>query len=90
MAGYRASSCQFHKSSSVLSKDFEIEIEMIICAVENMLVENVIIEYRDRPEGSKSKFNMYSDEVKILVTIACLYKNSKPFHFLKFRHCSYC
>lgn len=55
-----------------------------------MLVENVIIEYRDRPEGSKSKFNMYSDEVKILVTIACLYKNSKPFHFLKFRHCSYC
>lgn len=54
MTGYRAFSYQFVKTFPVLSKGFEIETEMSIHAVEkNMLVENVIIEYRDRPEGSE-------------------------------------
>ena len=55
---------------------------MSIHAVEkNMLVENVIIEYRDRPDGSESKLNTYSDGAKVLATIARLYKNYKPFRF---------
>ena len=55
---------------------------MSIHAVEkNMFVENVIIEYRDRPEGSESKLNTYSDGMKVLMTIARLYKNYKPFGF---------
>ena len=62
MTGYRAFSYQFVKTFPVLSKGFEIETEMSIHAVEkNMFVENVIIEYRDRPEGSESKLNTYSD-----------------------------
>lgn len=82
MTGYRAFSYQFVKTFPVLSKGFEIETEMSIHAVEkNMLVENVIIEYRDRPEGSESKLNTYSDGAKVLVTIARLYKNNKPFCF---------
>ena len=82
MTGYRAFSYQFAKTFPVLSKGFEIETEMSIHAVEkNMLVENVIIEYRDRPEGSESKLNTYSDGVKVLATIARLYKNYKPFRF---------
>ena len=47
----------------------------------NMLVDNVVIEYRDRPEGSKSKLNTYSDGVKVIKTIITLYKNYKPFSF---------
>lgn len=66
----------------VMSKGFEIETEMSIHAVDrNMQVENVIIEYRDRPDGSESKLNTYSDGIKVLLTIVKLYKNYKPFGF---------
>lgn len=82
MTGYRAFSYLFVKSFPVLSKGFEIETEMSIHAVhKNMSIENVIIEYRDRPEGSVSKLNTYSDGIKVLVTIMRLYKNYKPFGF---------
>lgn len=82
MTGYRAFSYQFVKSFPVLSKGFEIETEMSIHAIDkNMLLENVIIEYRDRPEGSESKLDTYSDGMKVLKTIARLYRNYKPMHF---------
>ena len=85
MTGYRAFSYQFVKSFPVLSKGFEIETEMSIHAVDkNMLLENVIIEYRDRPEGSESKLNTYSDGMKVLKTIAKLYRNYKPLAFFGF------
>ena len=82
MTGYRALSYQFVKTFPVLSKGFEIETEMSIHAVDkNMLVENVIIDYRDRPDGSESKLNTYSDGAKVLKTIMGLYKNYKPMQF---------
>lgn len=82
MTGYRAFSYSFVKTFPVLSRGFEIETEMTIHAVDkNMLVENVIIDYRDRPEGSESKLNTYSDGFKVLATIIRLYKNYHPFHF---------
>ena len=82
MTGYRAFSFLFAKSFPVLSKGFEIETEMSIHAVDkNMLVENVIIDYRDRPDGSESKLNTYSDGAKVLKTIMGLYKNYKPMQF---------
>ena len=82
MTGYRAFSYQFVKSYPVLSKGFEIETEMTIHALQrNMQVENVVIEYRDRPEGSESKLNTYSDGFKVLRTILRLYKNYRPFAF---------
>lgn len=82
MTGYRAFSYQFVKTFPVLSKGFEIETEMSIHAVDkNMLVENVIIDYRDRPDGSESKLNTYSDGAKVLKTIMGLYKNYKPMQF---------
>ena len=82
MTGYRAFSYSFVKTFPVLSKGFVIETEMSIHAVDkNMLIENVIIDYRDRPEGSESKLNTYSDGVKVLKTIGRLYKNYKPLQF---------
>lgn len=82
MTGYRAFSYEFVKTFPVLSKGFEIETEMSIHAIEkNMLMENVIIEYRDRPEGSESKLNTYSDGIKVIMTIVRLFKNYKPFAF---------
>ena len=82
MTGYRAFSYAFVKTYPVLSKGFEIETDMTIHAINrNMLVRNVVVDYRDRPEGSVSKLNTYSDGAKVLLTIARLYKNYKPFAF---------
>ena len=82
MTGYRAFSYAFVKTYPVLSKGFEIETDMSIHAVtRNMLVRNVVIDYRDRPDGSVSKLNTYSDGAKVLLTIARLFKNYKPFAF---------
>ena len=85
MTGYRAFSYQFVKSFPVLSQGFEIETEMSIHAIDkNMSISNVVIEYRDRPEGSVSKLNTYSDGLKVLRTIVRLYRNYKPMHFFGF------
>lgn len=82
MTGYRAFSYLFVKSFPVLSKGFEIETEMSIHALDkNMYVENVVIDYRDRPEGSESKLNTYSDGMKVIFTIIRLFRNYKPFAF---------
>ena len=82
MTGYRAFSYQFVKTYPVLSRGFEIETEMTIHALQrNMQVENVVIDYRDRPEGSESKLNTYSDGFKVLGTIGRLFKNYRPFMF---------
>ena len=82
MTGYRAFSYRFVKTFPVLCKGFEIETEMTIHAVDkNMHVENVITTYRDRPDGSESKLNTYSDGLKVLKTIIKLYKYYKPLSF---------
>ena len=82
MTGYRAFSRIFVKSFPVLSKGFEIETEMTIHAVNNnMAIDNVVVEYRDRPEGSVSKLNTYSDGLKVLGTIGRLFRNYQPFKF---------
>ena len=82
MTGFRAFSYGFVKTFPVLSKGFEIETEMTIHAVYNhMQIDNVIVEYMDRPEGSVSKLNTYSDGFKVLGTIFRLYRDYKPFGF---------
>ena len=82
MTGYRAFSYEFVKTFPVFSKGFEIETEMTIHAVNyNMQVENVVVEYRDRPEGSVSKLNTYSDGFRVIRKMLQLYRNYRPLHF---------
>ena len=79
MTGYRAFSYRFVKTFPVLSKGFEIETEMSIHAVDkNMFVKNVVIDYRNRPEGSESKLNTYVDGFKVIRTIVKLFRNYRP------------
>lgn len=79
MTGYRAFSYGFVKTFPVFSTGFEIETEMTIHAVNyHMQVENVVVEYRDRPEGSVSKLNTYSDGMRVIRKMLQLYKNYKP------------
>lgn len=82
MTGYRAFNYLFVKTFPVLSKGFEIETEMTIHAVHNnMQVENVIVDYRDRPAGSESKLNTYTDGFRVIRMIIRLFKNYKPLAF---------
>lgn len=82
MTGYRAFSYEFVKTFPVLSSGFEIETEMSIHAVDKkMQIDNVIIEYRDRPEGSVSKLNTFSDGAKVIRTIVRLFRNYRPLRF---------
>ncbi len=79
MTGYRAFSYEFVKGFPVLSKGFEIETEMTIHAVDkNFKIKEVPVTYRDRPEGSVSKLNTYSDGLKVLKTIGTLFKEYHP------------
>ena len=79
MTGYRAFSYEFVKTFPVISAGFEIETEMTIHAVNyNMQVDNVIVQYRDRPEGSESKLNTYKDGMKVIRKMLQLYKNYQP------------
>ncbi len=82
MTGYRAFSYGFVKSFPILSKGFEIETEMTIHALDkNMTIDNVIVEYRDRPKGSSSKLNTFSDGIKVIFTIARLCRVYRPLLF---------
>ena len=82
MTGYRAFSYEFVKTFPVLSKGFEIETEMSIHASDkNMHIENVVIDYKDRPDGSFSKLNTYSDGMKVLRMIMRMYRIYKPMGF---------
>lgn len=82
MTGYRAFSYEFVKTFPVLSKGFEIETEMTIHALDkNFLLKEIPIGYKDRPAGSVSKLNTYSDGFKVLKTIARLFKEYKPMIF---------
>ena len=79
MTGYRAFSYDFVKTFPVLSKGFEIETEMTIHALDkNFLLKEIPVEYRDRPSGSVSKLNTFSDGFKVLKTIGRLFKEYKP------------
>ena len=82
MTGYRAFSYEFVKTFPVFSTGFQIETEMTIHAVNyRMQVDNVVVDYRDRPEGSISKLNTYSDGMKVLWKIVQLFKMYKPLGF---------
>ena len=82
MTGYRAFSRLFVKSFPVLSKGFEIETEMSIHALDkNLRLVSVPVDYRDRPAGSQSKLNTYSDGAKVLMTIFRLVKDYNPLAF---------
>ena len=82
MTGYRAFSRSFVKLYPVMSGQFEVETEMTIHALDKSfrLVE-IPIDYRDRPEGSNSKLNTFSDGFKVLRTIFTLFKEYRPMRF---------
>ncbi len=82
MSGYRVFNKRFVKTIPINSNGFEIETEMTLHALDKkFLIQEIPIEYRDRPEGSFSKLNTISDGVRVLKTILWVFKDYKPLTF---------
>lgn len=82
LTGYRAFSRRFVKTMPVLSKGFEIETEMTLHALENGLaIHEIPVSYGQRPEGSESKLNTFSDGFRVLKTIFWIFKDYRPLLF---------
>ena len=82
MSGYRAFSRLFVKSYPVLVEGFEIETDMTLHALHKRFrILEVPVEYRDRPEGSVSKLNTFSDGAKVLFAIAQILRYYQPLVF---------
>jgi glycosyltransferase involved in cell wall biosynthesis len=82
LSGYRVFSREFVKSFPVFSGGFEIETELTVHALTLRLpVAEIATTYKERPDGSSSKLNKYTDGTRILWTIFTLSKNEQPFVF---------
>jgi len=82
MTGSRAFSYEFVRGFPIISKGFELETEMTIHSLDkNYKIVEITVPYKDRIENSESKLNTYKDGVKVLKTIATLFKEYKPTMF---------
>ena len=79
LSGYRVFTRRFVKSFPLLSGGFEIETELSVHALElGLPVAEVPTPYYSRPQGSAAKLNTWRDGLRILWTIARLYKSERP------------
>lgn len=82
LSGYRAFSRSFVKNYPLICEGFEIEADMTIHALHyDYKVLEVPITFQERPDGSESKLNTYSDGIKIMSLIVELYKDNRPLAF---------
>jgi len=82
LSGYRVFSRRFVKSLPVLSRGFEIEIELAVHALELELpVAEITTPYYARPRGSASKLSTWRDGLRILAAIVRLARSERPLAF---------
>ena len=82
LSGYRVFSRRFVKSFPSFSREFEIETELTVHAMQmKMPVSEVDTDYKERPPGSTSKLRTFRDGWRILVTIMNLMRNERPLLF---------
>lgn len=82
MTGYRGFNRIFVKSFPIMSSGFQIETELTIHALDKKFkFVEIPIDYRDRPEGSESKLNTFSDGFKVIMMIIKMCKDYKPLLF---------
>jgi glycosyltransferase involved in cell wall biosynthesis len=82
LSGYRVFSRRFVKSFPSSSREFEIETELTVHALQmRMAVAEVGTNYKERPVGSASKLRTFRDGWRILLTIMNLMRNERPLLF---------
>lgn len=82
LSGYRAFGKRFIRNAAFLSNGFEIETEITAYALNNGYdIVEVPVTYRDRPAGSVSKLNTFSDGWRIVKTLTALFRDYRPMAF---------
>lgn len=82
MSGYRAYSRLFVKNYPIMVGGFQIETDMTLHALDKRFrIVEIPVEYKDRPAGSFSKLNTFSDGAKVLFTIAQILRYYRPLMF---------
>ena len=82
MTGYRAFNKMFVKNMPIMSSNFELETEMTLFALDKKYrIKEIPIVFRERPDGSESKINTFSDGFKVIKTIIKMFKDHKPLRF---------
>jgi glycosyltransferase involved in cell wall biosynthesis len=82
LSGYRVFSKRFVKSFPSFSREFEIETELTVHAMQmRMAVAEIETNYKERPPGSTSKLRTFRDGWRILLMIVNLVRNERPLLF---------
>jgi len=82
MSGYRVFNKSFVKTIPVSSAGFQVETEMTIFALDKSFrIKEIAIDFIERPEGSFSKLNTFSDGFKVIFEILNMFRHYKPFTF---------
>jgi glycosyltransferase involved in cell wall biosynthesis len=82
LSGYRVVNRNFTRTVPLITGGFETETELTLQALEKgMVIQEVPIRYRARPEGSQSKLSPFADGYRILITMAVLLRNHRPLYF---------
>ncbi|PYQ00107.1 MAG: hypothetical protein DMF82_23000 [Acidobacteria bacterium] len=82
LSGYRVVNRNFIRTVPLITGGFETETELTLQALEKgMVIQEVPIRYRARPEGSHSKLSPFADGYRILITMAVLLRNHRPLYF---------
>ena len=81
-SGLRLFSRRFYQHVPVLSRSFELEIELTIQAIDKgFSMMEIPVPFRSRANGSTSKLNTVSDGVRILRLLIVLFRDYRPFAF---------
>ncbi len=82
LSGYRVMNRNFMSTVPLITGGFETETELTLQALEKgMVIREMPIRYRARPEGSVSKLSPFADGYRILITMAVLLRNHRPLYF---------
>ncbi|OIP63434.1 MAG: glycosyl transferase [Nitrospirae bacterium CG2_30_53_67] len=82
LSGYRCFNHHFVTSIPLLSRGFEVEVEMTIQALDKgLVIQEIELPYRERPSGSSSKLRTFRDGFLVLLTIFNIFKDYKPLAF---------
>jgi glycosyltransferase involved in cell wall biosynthesis len=81
-SGLRLFSRRFYQHVPVLSRGFELEIELTIQAVDkNFSQIEIPVPFRSRAHGSSSKLKTVRDGLRILRLLVVLFRDYRPFAF---------
>ncbi len=82
LSGYRVMNRNFMGAVPLITGGFETETELTLQALEKgMVILELPIRYKARPEGSYSKLSPWADGYRILITMAVLLRNHRPLYF---------